>query len=51
MDFPNMESECRGRREAFKRIWSQRSARYSALQGGVNGDLEIYGVIQSWTPW
>lgn len=34
MDFPNMESECRGRREAFKRIWSQRSARYSALQGG-----------------
>ncbi len=36
MDFPNMESECRGCREAFKRIWAQHSARFSDFWGSAD---------------
>ena len=35
MDFPNMESECRGCKEAFKTTWAQHSARFSDIWGSA----------------
>ena len=33
MDFPNMESECRGCRETFKGVLAQYRARFSEFLG------------------